>query len=304
MPHRHAAHKRAAGDEDAVPHHGLICEFIIEGVMLAASLMFVFGSLCFFGGEPFQILEIGEILFIIASVIYVIVGILEMHELCASVGSGVIRNSIFHEQMAYLVAATIFMAGTVLFWPNIYKNNPEWEELGTKVAAWCFVVGSTGFVIASFWNALSLADIAGSNPAGEAVEGSKTLTRLTNAALFCSLMGGMFFVTGSYLYTLDVEEGCAPDIPLNVTSGSQPLDSPGGWCLDVVDQGTVLYFIGSLFYLVQSISNSIRLCLTSCVNPHTGYCEVSVHEEEDSRNGTERILVNWEEAEEAEEAGE
>lgn len=291
MPSRHhSIRAREYGEVVLHPHHGLLIEVTIEVVMLAASLMFVFGSLCFFGGEPFQVLEIGELLFIVASLIYVGVGMLEMYELCVANGGNVWVDSTFHEQMTYLVSATIFMFGTILFWPNIYRNHPEWKDRGEAVAAWCFVIGSSGFVIASFWNALSLADTAEEDAEG----GGKAWTRITNAALFFSLMGGMFFVTGSYLYTLDMEEGCSAYSPQPASDAgdTSTKTESGSWCVGVTDQGTILYFIGSCMYLMQSILNCIKLAMRKCINAETGYCEVQMHGDESE---SERILFDPEE---------
>lgn len=295
MPSRHhSIRAREYGEVVLHPHHGLLCEVLIEGLMLSACLMFVVGSLCFFGGEPFQVLEIGEMLFIVASLIYVGVGCLEMHELFVANGSNVWSDSTFHEQLAYLISASIFTAGTILFWPNIYKlwNVPQWEEAGTSLAAWCFVIGSMGFVIASFWNALSLADSAEE----DAAEGGKTWMRLTKMALFFSIMGGVFFVVGSYLYTLDAEQGCKRQRPSKNTSNNiNNSITSGTWCVSITDQGTILYFFGSIFYTIQSFLNCTKLCLRKCIiNRRNGYCEVNLREDESE---SDRILFDAEAAE-------
>jgi len=252
-----------------------MCEVVIEVVMLLASFMFVFGSMCFFSGLPFQVLEVGELLFIVASLIYTSVAVLELYELCQTTkASSVCQDSTFHEQNAYLISATIFTAGTILFWPSIYRGNKVAEEKGEGVAAWCFIIGSMGFVIASFWNALSLSDNA-----DEDEEGGAVWRRVTKVALFFSILGGVLFTTGSYLYTLDQEEGCDPFIPTNLTAGGA---RSGKWCVGVTDQGTIMYLIGSCFYLIQSILNCIKLCIRKCINKKTGYCEVRMHEDNES----------------------
>lgn len=259
--------------------------------MLLASMMFILGSLCFFGGLPFQVLEIGEILFIVASLIYVLVGVLEMFEMCHTAGeAGIWGNSAFHEQMAYLVSATVFAFGTVLYWPGIYGKNKDAEAKGVFAASWCFILGSLGFVIASFWNAIQLSE----HP--EDQHGGKTWNRLTKMSLFFSIMGGVLFVTGSYLFSLDVENACGDktaNIPITGqnTTGQPKSAGSKSWCLGVTDQGTVLFVIGSVFYTISSMLNCAKLIVKRCVkfNKH-GYCEVSTGDDADGDSaGTDRL---------------
>jgi len=286
MPARHhSARAREYGEVALHPSHGIMCEVAIEGVMLCASIMFLVGSCCFFGGEPFQVLQLGEILYMAASFIYVGVGFLEMYELCQFGNSGsMLKNSTFHEQMAYVVSAIIFTAGTVLYWPGIYGTDVATEAIGELAACWCFVIGSFGFVVAGFWNALSLADEA----AGGDDEGGVIWMRLTRLGLFFSLLGGVFFTIGSYLYTLDTEEGCQEYLPESKTKQT------GKWCVGVTDQGTILYIIGSVCYLAQAIINCVKLCIRNCEDIRAGYCEVNDYEGGDS--DTDRILYDAEEA--------
>jgi len=270
------------------PAHSLRREWVVEIVMLAAALMFLAGSFCFFDGLSATVLEIGEILFIVASCIYVIVGLVEMSEMChaSEPDEPVLLKSAFHEQMTYLVAATIFNIGCVLFWPGIYGKNKAMQAIGEPFAAWCFVTGSLGFVTASFWNAIQLPEAVG----------SKCWVRLTKLSLYFSIMGGVFFVTGSYLFSLDVGAGCASYKPVKLVVGSPDTGRAGKYCVSVTDQGTVLFIIGSFFYTVQSVLNCIKLCLRRCIklNKH-GYCEVAVDDEDDrlvSEHSTDRSMFD------------
>lgn len=276
MPSRHhSLRAREYGEVALHPTHGLLCEVLIESVMLMASCMFVCGSLCFFSGLPFQVLEVGELMFMVASMVYVVVGLLEMFELCkssAQTHESVFSNSSFHEQMAYLISAIIFMTGTLLFWPRLYRGNKAAEETGQTIASRCFVVGSFGFVCAGIWNALSMAD----SSKEEEAEGGKCWARLTKASLFTSITGAMFFVTGSYLYTLDQQGGCDEFVPsLQKKSGK--------WCLSVTDNGTILYLVGSILYTIQSIMGCIKVCLKSggSNNEDPEYFEVSMQDDND-----------------------
>jgi hypothetical protein len=271
---------RTYGNVTLEPHHSLCVEVGIELVMLAASCMFIGGSLCFFSGEPFQVLEIGEILFMIASGIYVAVGMLEMCEMCmAEHEDSVFTSSSFQEQITYLISAIIFAIGSVLYWPGIYGVHKNAEKLGEDIAAWCFVIGSMGFVIASFWNAVQLSE----HPE-DLTDGGTTWRRLTKMGLFCSIMGGVLFVTGSYLFSLDVEEGCASYDPVQLGKGSTDKDGgrSGKWCVGVTDQGTILFVIGSVFYTVTSIFNCIKLCMRRFIRINKeGYCEVGMEDDDD-----------------------
>lgn len=290
MPGRHHSHRaREYGEVVLHPHHGVLCEVIIELVMLLSSIMFVLGSMCFFSGLPFQVLEIGELLFMVSSAVYVAVGILEMYEMCQSKGESLFSNSEFHEQTAYLISAIVFAAGTVLFWPTIYRGDKAAEEKGETIAAWCFVTGSLGFVIAGFWNALSLADSA-----AEDEEAGPVWRHLTKTALFCNILGGMMFVTGSYLYTLDTEESCDPFVPTTNVTGQAVQTKNSSNCVLVTDQGTILYTIGSVLYTIQAILNCVKVCARNCINKRTGYCEVTMHGDNDS--DTDRVLFDAEDA--------
>jgi len=268
MPSRHhSARPREYGVVALHPHHGIVLEAAIEFLMFGASVMFVIGSVCFFSSMTEQVLQWGMVLFIIASGVYVGVAVLEAHEMWSAHSSNLAESSAFHEQIAYLVSAIIFTIGTVLYWPHIYNDNDTVALYGEAISRWCFMLGSLGFVIASFWNAVSLADVLHEDHA------TKLWHNLTKAALFFSIMGGVFFVTGSYLYFINIEDGCSQYWPVqgNSTVG----------CVSVTDHGTVLYVIGSLFYLTQSILNLIKLCMKQI--PETaGYCVV--YRESDSED--------------------
>jgi len=277
----------AGGTVVAEQHHSLCCEVTIEVVMLAASFMFILGSLCFFEGEPFQVLEIGEILFMVASAVYVVVGALEMCEMCYNAkftpDEAVWKSSAFHEQLTYLISAMIFLVGCVLYWPGLYGEDKATEALGMFTAAWCFIIGSLGFVVASFWNAMQMAE----HPDVSDVYGD-SWRRLTKTALFFSIMGGVLFVTGSYLFSLDAEQGCADHTPKPVKTNSTVVGGKvvaGSWCLGVTDQGTVLFVIGSVFYTISSSLNCIKLCMKRFIqyNKH-GYCEVGMKDEGDEND--------------------
>merc|ERR1740127_418505 len=79
---------------------------------------------------------------------------------------------------------------------------------------------------------------------------------LTVWALFCSLIGGVFFVTGSYLFRLNFKTKCKEFLPDELVPGSQPQ-----WCVGITDQGTIMFIIGSCFYVIQSTLNMCKLCL-------------------------------------------
>lgn len=239
------------------PHHAFCCEVTMEATFVFAAILFIIGSICFFSFQPVLVLEVGEILFMVASSFYLLIGIIEIIQMCQESSDGVLSNTAFHEQMAYLLSAVIFTTGTVLYWPNLFQD-PGVAKNAEQVACWCFVIGSLGFVIAGFWNAVSL------HPVDEEHGEGQCWHRLTKSALFFSLLGGVFFVTGSYLYTLDVEEGCNPD---------EGKKSQSTLCIGVADQGTWLFVLGSFFYLIQAILNATKLCVRQCLLPD-GYCAV------------------------------
>merc|ERR1712185_893148 len=105
--------------------------------------------------------------------------------------------------------------------------------------------------------------------AGDDDEGGPVWGRLTKMALFFSILGAVLFVTGSFLYTVDSAEGCDEFFPIKGSNATaeENVTAPTGdaWCVSVTDQGTILYLIGSVFYVIQSILNCVKLCLRKCM---------------------------------------
>merc|ERR1719210_1476441 len=72
--------------------------------------------------------------------------------------------------------------------------------------------------------------------------------------LFFSLMGGVLFVVGSYLYRPEFDTHCGRFKRRNPDS----LNSE--WCLSTVTSGTWLYIVGSCFYVAQAGVNLWKCC--------------------------------------------
>lgn len=226
------------------------CEFFLKILGIWNCILFIVGSICFLSGWPKWVLIMGNILFIIASVNYVLVGIYEMVETGWHQG-GCISNNIFMEQLVYLVSAIIFMLGCVFEWPDLLPEKAEWW--GELFGAWCFVGGSLGFVIAAWLSSLNVSSWK-----------LKYLDELPNAitiyhikawSLFFGILGGVCFVTGSYLYRPTIGNSCSDKTAQLVATGEV-----SHWCVPTLTAGTQLYIVGSCLYFLQACLDLLRFC--------------------------------------------
>eukprot|EP00416_Gambierdiscus_australes_P034214 CAMPEP_0171109714 /NCGR_PEP_ID=MMETSP0766_2-20121228/70938_1 /TAXON_ID=439317 /ORGANISM="Gambierdiscus australes, Strain CAWD 149" /LENGTH=216 /DNA_ID=CAMNT_0011571487 /DNA_START=348 /DNA_END=998 /DNA_ORIENTATION=- len=202
--------------------------------------------------------------------------------------------------------------GCVLWWPGVYGGDEEMKHHGMVIASWCFIFGSLGFVIASFCNAVLLSK----RKMCELIPGrrGKLVYDLAFASLGCSQLGGVFFVTGSYMYRPGFNNHCERhiragwnDLALksNMTEMqlvhrmAQKLSTSTEevlklmpetkWCTDVEDYGGWLFLLGSLFYLAQSLSYLLIALIKEQVQrqrersaPKVSFEDFSEHEELDS----------------------
>jgi hypothetical protein len=144
------------------------------------------------------------------------------------------------EESLYLVSSLIFMAGCWLGYVKKRQSEGEkehWEAL----SVWLFIVGSFGFLMGSFYNALGL------NTSGPSSRSSAA--KLAVYALLCGLVGSLFFFTGSYLYRPGLGTGCT-------LSEAEEQEAEGEvGCVTASQTGTWLYVLGSLVFVVQSLLN-------------------------------------------------
>lgn len=260
--------------------------YVNETIMILAGLTFVWGSVCFYPG-PFEDYQGGCILFIIGSAVYLFKSVQNMMKQVRKHGWRRIHKDIEHyaefsENVCYVAACLIFCIGCVLFWPGIYQGNETNKLRGEIIAAWCFIIGSLGFVIASFFNAILLSR----TDTFKALPGAigKKCYILGCYSLLCSQLGAVLFVSGSFMYRPGYNTHCDRNLEIhkrwkhlatgmnNGTVGSfdealevmadrmnrdsgvlEALIPEVEWCVNVMNDGTRLYIIGSLLYLVQSL---------------------------------------------------
>merc|ERR1719453_144337 len=153
MPCRHhSLRSRSYGQVALHPSHGDCCEICIEIIMFLATAMFVVASAFYYSGLPAICLNIGEVLWMIGSLIFFVVSVIELIELCANAKGAICSVPIFHEQMVYLLSTLVFTIGTVLLWSGLYGGDTGKEEKGELLACWFLIAGSFGFLIANIWN--------------------------------------------------------------------------------------------------------------------------------------------------------
>lgn len=252
--------------------HGHFLEYFIGLTLVAASIMFVVGSYCFLTGNPKWITMLGDELYIAGSLIYLVTSLYSAVELSMSCCAYHQREvSEMFENILYIVAALIFTAGTVLFWPELWDGHGEQVALTCEIwGSYCFIIGSIGFCMASFFNALSLnrdaerAATIGNSTKKRDIVIAKRCHYLTISALFFSQLGGVLFVAGSYLYRPGFNNHCDPEKEALGT------EEPESFCVNVLDEGTRLYIIGSFFYLAQSVLALIKIYLKHQISAEIG----------------------------------
>jgi len=236
---------------EAQPEHGHFMEYFVAWLGLAVNVGFIIGSVCFLSRWPVAVIFFGDWFFVIGSAIGVTLSLHAIHEshalekfteMLSLTGqeNRLLRNE-FLEQMNFFGAGIVFFLGSLFYMPGIYGDNQEMKELGASLGAYCFIAGSLGFVMATFFAAIGMA----ADPHHQNLQpGSVKLYchYLHVLGLACSQIGSVFFVTGSVLY--------------------RPLFAFGDTV--AADTGTRYYIVGSVLYTIESL-----LCLKICYLKHS-----------------------------------
>jgi len=231
---------------EAEPEHGHHMEYVVAWLGVAVNIGFIIGSVCFLSRWPIAVIFFGDWFFVIGSAITVCLSIHAIHEshalekfsemLRLTGGENRLMRNEFLEQLNFLGSGIIFFIGSLLYMPGIYGDNQEMKEYGAALGAYCFITGSMGFVMASFFSAIGMA----SDPNHQNLQpGSIKMYchYLHIMGLACAQIGSVFFVTGSVLY--------------------RPIFAFGQ---DVAaDAGTRYYLVGSVLYTIEAL-----LCLKVC----------------------------------------
>jgi len=160
------------------------------------------------------------------------------------------KGSELLETLSFAVAGFVFMVGTFFYWPGIYQDEAA-ERYGEKWGATLFIVGSFGFILASFFNALNM---AASKSDSKLTEIYITCHQFHVVALLCSQLGSVLFFTGSFLYRPELSSHCK-EIKQIVTEGVCEINKMDADCASSFKVGTFMYIIGSVLYLVEAVLN-------------------------------------------------
>mmetsp|Transcript_48560 Transcript_48560/g.140703 ORF Transcript_48560/g.140703 Transcript_48560/m.140703 type:complete len:344 (-) Transcript_48560:56-1087(-) len=193
------------------------------------------------------------------------------------------------ESVSYFVSSVIFAVGCVLFYPHLFSDEKH-AEYGEEIGAFMFIIGSFGFVVGAFWNSMAMVKAATVHvPKVGSTEYRRR--QVMAAELFMSLMGSVLFVTGSFLYRPSYATNCDHESlakaakamktsPAHVAllrrrsshailGAPPPADDPvlsedfQGLCVNVMNQGTLLYVLGSILFILQCLLGFWRRSLTN-----------------------------------------
>jgi len=282
MPCRHHSLRSRSYAQVALhPGHGECLEIALDTIMFLATVMYLLASAFFYSGLPASFLALGELLWMIGSLIFLVVAILELIELCGSrCDKTICQNPVLYEQLVHVFSTLVFTTGTVLLWSGFYGGNRVAEEKGELNACYCLIVGSFGFLVSTIWNwmSFSFADEAEDGLDGGDIDCKGPC--ITRSALFCASLGSVCFILGSWLFSLDVEDGCDEYLPPSLLTAQQTKTRGGNVCVSIDDQATVLFMVGSAFFLVQNGLNLVKVC----IKHNSGYDEVDAHSD------SERLL--------------
>lgn len=248
-----------------------------ELLFVFAGVLFVVGSLFFVKG-PVHHVRFGDSLYLIGTFIFFGKS---LHSLFGQVSEH--GGTLFQERhllaecmenVFYNVSAVVFIIGCVLYWPGLFQSH-EMQLKAEIYAVAFFIFGSLGFVIASYCNAvlLSRGRMFKSIP-----KHGQLVYNLAFIALLCAQIGGVLFVSGSFMFRPGFRNHCNRDVregwedlagmldrnftallwkmarDLNTTEEQLRRFMPHKEvCEDIIDTGVFLFLAGSCFYLIQSI---------------------------------------------------
>lgn len=202
---------------------GYNAELYVLVIGIIVNLMFLIGCIMFFEIWPLWVYNAGLWLFFVASILNAGLSAYAMWELrvakkrteedfAKEVGS---RDE-FLEHVLYLGSGVAFAIGSILWMPWIYGS--EWDAVrGHAGAAWLFIMGSLGLVLASIWNAFGLVEESVKRRTKLRDPGNKVemwCRRIASLALCCTALGGSLFVAGSFLFRPGFENDCGINEPL------------------------------------------------------------------------------------------
>lgn len=179
-------------------------------------VMFVIGSVCFFPSLS-AYLAIGDWLFIVGSILYLLVTgheLLEVHKYWRLHGTETFADRIeFVAAWSYVLGSLLFVAGSVCFLPSVDAVVP---------GAWMFIVGSCLFFIGGLVNILQVVEAP-----------SLIYMQLFNFTVALFVIGSALFAEASIPYLWN-------------------LSSPAQWQMSTFDAAQ--YVFGSVLFLVGGMA--------------------------------------------------
>mmetsp|Transcript_85695 Transcript_85695/g.239497 ORF Transcript_85695/g.239497 Transcript_85695/m.239497 type:complete len:276 (+) Transcript_85695:179-1006(+) len=237
--------KRSHDEQVSLRHREGVCACVVEVMDIFGGVIFLVGSVCFLPevSKRLVVFLTGCALFILGGVIYAGLSTFTLVETVRVRGWQTLEAC---ENALYLVGSIVFLAGTVLYWPEeTHYMNMEWmKEFSLGVyfnlftsefeGTLLFIFGSLLFAMAAFVNGLS----QGQNT-GQPDEHGGLLAATTSLYM----AGSLLFVVGSVAFLPDL--GC-----------SEQMLCIGAWCFIV---GSALYVIGGSISLVR-VTRQMQQC--------------------------------------------
>lgn len=206
---------------------------IVEVIDLIGALIFLVGSVCILPGSQrtLEVFLAGCFLFILGGAVYFGLHLLTFYEAWVEQGLGLEAM----ENAFYVGGSMVFLAGTVLYWPEeAHHAHMEWLK--------GYSIGMNFDLFTPEFEG-TLLFIAGSVLFGFAavVNGVNQRSRLLLATISMYLAGSLLFVVGSILYL--------PNLGIALGLGNQARVL-GAWCFII---GSLLYVVGGLVNLARTV---------------------------------------------------
>jgi len=219
-----------------------LAKVAFQGMGVAIGTLYVIGSALAFSPVPNTGVWIGSMTFLVASGLFTLMSVwpLAEHLRRGWIGKSCDKRSLAEDAFVFC-SALLFTVGCALFVP------PTDGRGGVRMAgAWCYVGGSWGLNVATFFRALGMSQVrVKSGPVAK--ETLVLMYRLSCVALFCAHLGSGLFLAGSFLYEPAFARDCSFLFKLHVEV--EPLEL----CRDIANMGSALYLIGSVAYLLDAI---------------------------------------------------
>eukprot|EP00747_Dinoflagellata_sp_TGD_P064444 gnl/TRDRNA2_/TRDRNA2_153908_c0_seq1.p1 gnl/TRDRNA2_/TRDRNA2_153908_c0~~gnl/TRDRNA2_/TRDRNA2_153908_c0_seq1.p1 ORF type:complete len:266 (+),score=50.02 gnl/TRDRNA2_/TRDRNA2_153908_c0_seq1:137-934(+) len=207
----------------------------IQALDVSAGVLFILGSICFLPAYSWDLetFLLGCLVFVIGAALTALMSLLNLIEAIQEKG---LENYESMENAHYLFGSFVFLAGTILYWPEEARHRHiEWMKtfsLGYYFGLWraefegaiLFIVGSVLFAMAAFVNGLNH-----NHPWDNA--SSKMMTASTSLYM----VGGVLFAMGSVAFLPDL--GCNHQMEMI---------------------GAVMFIVGSIVYTFGGLINVAR----------------------------------------------